>query len=120
MQIRRKLLAVAATAGLALTGVAVAGPANAIGQVGCPTHGLTVASGSESTFCAAGSIGYKTISDLTDGYKGQVSDVVYEQTDWNWAAFYNSTGPLKMKPGGSQSLPHVMTYALEIDNPNWT
>ncbi|MFI9361530.1 hypothetical protein ACIG5E_10750 [Kitasatospora sp. NPDC053057] len=121
MQIGRKLLTLTATAGLALAGVAVAAPANAIDQVGCPTNGLTVITSGNGNFCAAGSIGYKTISDLTGGYQGQVGGVIYEQTNWNWAVFYNSTGPLKLQPGGKSGyLGNVMTYALEIDNPNFT
>ncbi|GHF76442.1 hypothetical protein GCM10018790_63060 [Kitasatospora xanthocidica] len=119
MQIGRKLLTLTATAGLALAGLAVAAPANAIGGVGCPTNGLTVTTSGNGNFCAAGSIGYKNTSSLFG--IGQIDHVIYESTNWNWAAFYNSSGVIKLKPGQSTGyLGGVITYALEIDNPNWT
>ncbi|MFD5615370.1 hypothetical protein [Kitasatospora sp. NPDC127060] len=119
MQIGRKLLTLTATAGLALAGVAVAAPANAIDGVGCPTYGLTVNTSGNGNYCAAGSIGYKNVSSLFG--IGEIDHVTYESTQWNWAQFYNSSGVVSLKPGQSTGyLGGVITYALEIDNPNWT
>ncbi|MCX5386827.1 hypothetical protein [Streptomyces sp. NBC_00083] len=119
--VRTKFAALTMAAGLALAGVAVAAPAHAIDRVSCPTNGLTVITSGNGNFCAAGSIGYKTISSLTGGGQSDVKNVVRETTSWNWAVFYNSTGYVRLKPGGHADFgAGVITYALEIDNPNWT
>ncbi|WP_129308567.1 hypothetical protein [Streptomyces sp. L2] len=120
VSIRRKAgIAVSALA-LAGAGVAMAAPAHAIGATGCPTNGLTVVTSGGTNYCAAGSIGYKTTHQLFG--VNQISHAVYEHTNWNWACFYNVNGPLKLRPG--QWSPYLgdnnMTFALEIDNPNWT
>ncbi|MFF3158988.1 hypothetical protein [Streptomyces sp. NPDC057910] len=120
MHIGRKLATIAVTTGVALGAVVVTAPAHAIDRVGCPTNGLTVSTNANGNFCAAGSIGYKTISTLTGGSQGDVRGVVRESTNWNWAAFYNSTGAIQLKPGEHRDLPTVIVYALEIDNPGWT
>ncbi|ANP52177.1 hypothetical protein J2Z21_008255 [Streptomyces griseochromogenes] len=113
----------AAVSALALAGagLAMAAPAHAIDRVNCPTNGLTVFTTGTTNYCAAGSIGYKNTQQLFG--VGQISPVAYEQTNWNWAQFYNATGdkPLQLQPGQkSVYLGGTITYALEIDNPGWT
>ena len=121
MQLRRKLTTAAVAGGALMASLAMTAPAHAIQWVACPTNGLTVETGnSDPDFCAAGTIGYKTIAQLTSNGKSQVTDVVKEFTNWNWAVFYNSTGYKKLKPGQSYYPGGVITYALEIDNPNFT
>lgn len=115
---RKVGVAVSALA-LAGAGLAMAAPAHAISGVGCPTNGLTVFTSGPRNYCAAGSIGYKTTSQLFN--VPQISNVYKEQTNWNWACFYNEFGPLKLQPGQARdNLGGIITYALEIDNPNWT
>ncbi|GHE09076.1 hypothetical protein [Streptomyces alanosinicus] len=119
MSIRRKAGVAVSALALAGAGLAMAAPAHAIGGVTCPTNGLIVMTTGPKNYCAAGSIGYKTTSQLFD--VPQITKVVKEHTEWNWAQFYNEFGVVSLKPGqDSQPLGNQMTFALEIDNPGWT
>lgn len=79
MKARRKLAAAALTAGILAGGLAMAAPASAISQVGCPTNGITIYySNGNKAYCYAGTVGYgyaniQGVTEVTSGYNyGQV------------------------------------------------
>lgn len=114
MQFRRKLAAAAATCGVAIAGVAMAAPAQAIQGVPCPTNGVTVhtvINGQGKDWCIAGSVGRLTTN---------LGGVTYEQTVWNWAEFSNQHEFIQMEPyTGVGNLGGEVNYWVGITNPYW-
>ena len=108
---RRSLVGVIAVCGMAVTGIFVAAPANAIQQVSCPTNGVE--------------INWNGLLDLKcTGFAGSpnsantwLPDAVYGHSNWNnwWAHWGNSSGggstPL-MVPGQVYSFPGDATVDL--------
>lgn len=119
MTVRRKLSAVALTAGILAGGVAVATPASAIGPTACPTqdgnypmsHGLEVWT-NHGNYCYAGSPGTWYVNQ---------SGVYRVTADWNHGYFDTSAGSFDLGPTGTRVnaagfSSYVTVYSVTILN----